>query len=310
MTTDAQPRADDLPRPIGFVQPVDDRAKRAVAALNERRLDQARRHIEAIDESRDLGRMWKLLLDGKLHCEEGRFAVGESALRRAAALALEFGLPKESDKADAVKSDSATAVRIAAAAMEGVGLAQRRQDRPTEARKAHAAAAEFRDQYGSFEEQWQSKVSLGLTAMLLRDTDEAEQRFRSALRLAAIASEQPSHKQALVWGYLANLLTTLNRPAEAVDAARNARDAWRRHDPGSLVGIRASLQLAEAMIHAGESRLADDAAAAESHVREAVELLESINDEISAFGDRAMVDSARRDQLLDFAQRLLNHLTD
>jgi len=311
MNTPALPNKSDAPsEPTGQVQPKMERALRAVAALRDGRLADAEKHIAAIEESSAIDRAWKRYLEGRLMSARGGFESAEAPLRQAAALAVELGLSLPHDagerNGDACEGTlNAGAFRLAAAAYEALGLALRRQDRPAEAYSAHLIAGRLREEHGTFEEQWESAISLGLSAELARDAQKSEMWFRKALAIAERTTEKPAEKGAIAWTHLSALLADSARYEEAVAAARAARDLWLKHDSGALEAVRADVHLAHTLIRLCEALVGTGASQAGDAARKAISLLEPAGEALSAFGPRAADDSARCNELVDFAHRLL-----
>ncbi len=302
-----------VPRPGGFIRPTLDRAQRAMSAIMRGRFDDAEKHISALDESTALDRTWKEFLKGKLLSARGEFSKAETPLRKAAAMAIEFALPtptnrresdQESEDSDDDMADRVLAIRLSATAWEAVGVALRRQDRPEKAVRAHWIALSLREECGSFDEQWESALSLGLACDFTRDATRAETWFHRALHFAEQATENREAKQAEVWTHLSALLSRSDRHEKAVSAARTAGDLWRSHDLGSLEVGRSDVRLAYTLVRRGESLIADRPSDAARVLDEALALLESAGERLAAFGPPAAGDTARCAELVDFARRL------
>ncbi|MCH9001478.1 MAG: hypothetical protein IIC02_02805, partial [Planctomycetes bacterium] len=73
--------ADD--RPIGIVQPESEPARRALRALNERRLEHAEENLSNIDESPPAQGIWKTILTGMLAAARSDAAAAEACFREA-----------------------------------------------------------------------------------------------------------------------------------------------------------------------------------------------------------------------------------
>jgi tetratricopeptide (TPR) repeat protein len=301
MTVSTSPALQSSTAPTGWVQPTHERALLALKAINESRWSDADKHVAAIPES-PLGEYaWKMYLAGRLAAERHDFPAAEARFLEAASAALVSGLGDE-------KQVSTDAMRLAAAAMERLGYAHRRQERLDDAHRSHQAAYRLRQEHGSVEERWESAISLTLDCVVARRHDEAQRWCRVAIDLAAAASDQPAAKQAQAWGRLSAALTALGRHEEAVAAARTARDFWRMHDLAAVTAARADLEVAQALMKFGESVYERDARAARRILSEALECLTTAAEELPPFGDEAAADVRRSAELTDFARRLLDSL--
>ncbi len=265
------------PRPVGFVEPRNDRARRAMKALADARWVDAEENIAAIDGTFAEDRMWKPLLLGRLAVARGRLPAAEMILTDAAA-------EGRASAAECEDQSEASLWRLAAVAYDDLGRVCRRQDRPEEARLAHRSAYDLRCRYGSAEEEWESCLALGVDAELVRDFEQAQHWYRLAIDVAAQASEDSEKKRAVGWSQLAASLINGGRHAEAVDAARTARDWWYRHDPASVEIARADLKLGYALLKHGESLHESDRAEAANALDEAAEWLAEARESLEAFG--------------------------
>ncbi|MEK7731397.1 MAG: hypothetical protein AAB363_06025 [Planctomycetota bacterium] len=288
-------------RPTGNVQPANERAVLALKAIHESRWSDAEKRIAAIPES-PLGEYaWKMYLDGLLAGERNEFPKSETALLAAASAAFVVGFGDE-------KSVAADALRLAAAAMEKLGYAHRRQERLADAYHAHLAAYRLREEHGSSDERWETAMSLAVDCTVSRRDDEAQRWCRVAIDLAVETSQQPIAKQAQSWGRLAFALISLGRHDEAVAAARTARDLWRIHDRSAVTAARADVDLAGALMKHAESIYESECAQARKLLSEALAFLATAADELPPFGPEAAADVRRCAEQTDFARRLLASL--
>jgi len=287
--------------PTGWVQPTHERALLALKAINESRWSDADKHVAAIPESPLYDYAWKVYLAGRLAAERHDFPAAEARFLEAASAALVSGLADE-------KNVSTDAMRLGAAAMEKLGCAYRRQERLDDAHHSHRAAYCLRQEHGSFDERWETAMSLAVDCTVARRHDEAQRWCRVAIGLAAAASDQPAAKQAQAWSRLSAALTALGRHEEAVAAARTARDFWRMHDIAAVTAARADLEVAQALMKFGESVYERDATAARTILSEALECLTTAAEELPPFGPEAADDVRRSAELTDFARRLLDSL--
>ena len=287
-------------RPTGHMRPTNDRAVLALKAIHESRWSDAQKHIAAVPET-PLGEYaWKMYLAGLLAGERNEFPKSETALLAAASAAFVVGFADE-------KSIAADELRLAAQALEKLGTALRRQER-LDAYHAHLAAYRLRVEHGSFDEQWETAMSLAVDCTVARRDDEAQRWCRVAIDLAVETSQQPAVKQAQSWGRLATALTSLSRHEEAVAAARTARDLWRKHDRSVVTAARADVDLAGALMKYAESVYESDAAQARRLLNEALAFLTTAADELPPFGVEAAADVRRCTEQTDFARRLLDSL--
>jgi tetratricopeptide (TPR) repeat protein len=282
------------------VRPTNERAVLALKAIHESRWSDAQKHIAAIPES-PLGEYaWKMYLAGLLAGERDEFPKSETALLAAASAAFVVGFADE-------KSVAADALRFGAAVLEKLGFALRRQER-LDAYHAHLAAYRLREEHGSFDEQWETAMSLAVDCTVARRDDEAQRWCRAAIGLAGETSDQPFAKQAQSWGRLAAALTSLGRHEEAVTSARTAREFWRKHDRSAVTAARADLDLAGVLMKHAESVYETDCAQAKKLLNEALAFLATAADELPPFGPEAVADVRRCTEQTDFARRLLDSL--
>lgn len=311
----------DEVRPVGRLVPADERGRRALAALRERRLADARRHLESRPAVGPDGVAWKLLLQGWLHLEEGRTVQAETTLVRAvcAATISAHGRVHESCTDDgatvSASADGGSAWRLLAECLHVLGRVYRRQDQPVAAREAHGAALQLCERCGSFEEVWDALISLGLDADLAGEREEAVRHYQRAEEAGGRCAEEPLHKQAVAVSHAAGALSVEGRHAEAVAAARAARELWRRHDVAGVGFARSGLQLGRTLLRWGEALLcasaAEDSGGSAGEWRspaeivgEAVSTLGAARDALLAFGPAQHGEAQECAELCDFAGRL------
>jgi hypothetical protein len=199
---------------------------------------------------------------------------------------------------------SARSWRIAARAFEALGRLHRRRDEVERAADAHGAAYRLRAAHGSVEEQWESALSLAVTASLRREGDAGRRWVEHAQRLAARCQDAPRRRLAATLDQLARLLMDEGDHVGAVRAAREARDGWRAEDPTGLAPVRADVRLAHCLIRRAEARAGEPGEACLPILDEALELLGSSADELAAFGAEAGADLRWCRDQQDFALRL------
>ncbi len=286
------------PPPTGIIRPTEVRAVRAFTALDVRRLSDAAKHIESLPDSSKIDRAWKSLLSGLLALRREASADAEKHLREAASMALMVGMVTEDREID-------SAPRLAALAYHHLGWLYRRQDRPDAALSVHQEARRLRERHGSFEEQWETAVELGMDAGIARRYDEAHRWYRTAIDLAERASEDSSRESAVAWTLLSSSLLEYELHDEAVTAARKARDAWQAHDVGAVETARADLILGGALLGQGEAFHGCDDELAKSVLDEATQLFSTAYEAFLAFGTGSATDARLSLEQRDFAQRLI-----
>ena len=287
----------DSARPVGFIRPENDRAIRALKALDDGRLSDAENNIAAIPDSAPLEQGWKQVLEGLLAMARHEFALAESHLSQAAADLPVAALSRGHPPGDAD-------LRLTARALHQLGLLYRRQDRPEEAYRAHHPAYHLRDEHGSFEEVWETALSLGIDLDLAGRYEEAQGWHRLAIDTAAKATEEPAQKQATAWTYLSASLTQSENHSEAVAAARTARDWWLKHDLAAVTAARADMKLGHALLKQGESLHDRQPDQAKPILEGAIQWLTTAAESLEAFGPDHAADVRWCLEQQDFAQRL------
>ncbi len=313
-------------RPRGFLQPVHQRAIRAVKALAENRIEDAEANVAAIPETPADSRIWKGFISGQVAVVRGDFGAAEVALVQATALALLLGMPAVGDADEpsptarpnsplcgevgaATSQDTflnlgPETTRLLAAVVENLGCLYRRQERLNEAFCAHRLALGLRRGSGSYEELWETATSLGLDADVAHSPKESLRWHQMAVDLAERVSEQADQKRALAWQHLSAALIEAGHPQQAVAAAKTARGSWHRHDRGGLAAAKADLILGHALLRYGESLWATDAESASAILGGAIDWLATAHESLAAFGAPAAADAQSCLQLKDFAERL------
>lgn len=280
-------------RPTGFVVPGDGDTCRAIKAIEEHRLTDADQIVERMSRCANTDATWAFLVRGMLAAAKGDFARAEPHLWQAATWAL---LTNQEDDADAR--------RLAARALEKIGWIRRRRDRASEAEPIHRRALRIRETHGSFEEMWESTMSLGFAADLARRTDDALDWFQRAVELGEECTHQPQRKQAGAWSASGAALLDAARFTEAADACTKAHNAWQLYDAGCLSAAKAAAKLAHAVLKRAESIHADTPDESARLLDEAIARLTETNETLLAFGLPAAADAHWTTQQLDFARRL------
>ncbi len=282
---------------VGAVAPTSDRAVRALRALEQNRLRDAEANIAAMSASQPKQRAWKLLLRGMLATERRDFAAAEVHLSRSVAAALEAGLDENAEP-------GAEAMRLAALGFDRIGSIHRRQDQPATASRAHQAAFLLRLEHGSCEEVWESANALGLDAGVAARHADAQTWYRQAVAIARSAAEAPHHKEAISWANLTDALAENGQLEDAVEAARSAHEAFRRHDVGAVATALAEMRLGHTLLRRGEALHDVDPGQARGVLAEAISHLETAHESLLPFGPSRATDARWCAEQKDFAERL------
>ena len=281
-------------RPVGFVQPAGGPSLLAAKAINEGRVDEAKRHAAGITDDTLIARAWRALLLALITIEQGELSRAEPLLLEASAMALE-----ESEVPPAHPIESSSRLRTGARALVHLGWLYRRTERCADASRVHLAAHLLREDHGSYEEIWESATELGLDADVARTFEDGQRWHRRAVEAAQSAHEEPLKKQALAWTNLVTSHEAADQVDEAVEVARTAQHCWHQFDSAAVTAVRADAKLGRALLKKGERlcRSGDpDAAPAEADLAtaerqnavevlgEAVNLLAAARDGLLAFG--------------------------
>ncbi|MFQ5472958.1 MAG: hypothetical protein ACE5FA_08765 [Dehalococcoidia bacterium] len=245
-----------------------------------------------------MDRAWKSLLGGLVAIARGELRKAESELLKASTLACVNALGAD-------ELNQMEAWRLAGRTLHHLGWVYRRQDRLAEASQTHLAAHRLRDDYGSFDEIWETAIELGLDYDVARNCEEGCRWHRAALQAAKQAASKSDQKQAVAWSYLAASCTDDDRHEEGVSAARSARDCWRAHDIGAVTAAQADMKLGAALLKQGEMLCDRTDELAATVLTEAKEWLTVARDALLAFGGEHTNEAQRCDDQIDFARRLL-----
>jgi Flp pilus assembly protein TadD len=315
METSVKSVTTSVARPSGNLAPTHERAVRAIKALAESRLGDAESNIVALPDEPGEHRVWKHWLSGRLALAKENLFEAESSLLQAAALAWLDGASTANTTIGSATANADEFLhhhwelkpesgRLLGAVWEHLGCLYRRQERCEEARRAHRVAIQLRSAFGSLEEQWESAIGLGLTETIAGRPDESRKWYQAAFECAGRAAEAADEKTAETWQCLAASLMEQGEYVKAAQAARKAREAWRRCNAGTISAAQSELSLGRVLLRCAETPFASDSAEVPRILDEAVECLESAEESLAAFGANA-ADSARIcTQLLDFAGRL------
>ena len=252
-----------------------------------------------------IDRAWKLLVAGVSAGRTGRLSESEPLLLQAVSHAMIGAWTTVGKMEDAAAPPvDPLAVRLAARTLNQLGWTYRRQERGVDALRCHLAAYRLRADFGSFEEQWETAVELGLDADVLQRYDEARQWCQRAVEAAACAAQEPDAKRAVALTNLGTICLEAGDHESAIAAASAARQAWHDHDAGALTAAQADARLGAALLTRGEALL-EAGQPADDVLGDAIRWLTNAADALAAFGDPATTDAAACRQQLDFAQRLL-----
>ncbi len=291
----------DCTRPTGVVSPSAESAKRALRALAEHRLTHAEENIEAITLRGAAEDVWTAILQGMLQAARLNFPTAEQYMRGAL-------LDLQNHTSDEKQVLNPYLPRVSAFANHQLGIVHRRQDRPKAAYDAHLAAYRHRDEFGSFEELWESALALGIDLDLAGDHADGQNWFRTAIAAAARAEETPAEKQAVAWTHLAESLLQEERWQDAVQAAVSARSWWHAPDISAPSAARADMRLGHAVLRHGAALLESGAPTAGESLTEALRILREVRESFEAFGAAFVADRAYCDEQIDFAERLIASL--
>lgn len=288
---------------VGMLQPLSDRAIAATAALDEGRIADAEQHVAAMTRDRSIDRAWRLLLTGRIAIRRSDFAAAQAALSEAALLATAEGSAEEIDS-------DLTVHRLAACALNELGRVYRRRDLHAPALSVHRAAYQLRLRYGSVDEIGESASELGLDHDVTGAHADAERWHRTAVEAAEQSATTNPGALASAWTRLYGSLEKGERYADAVEAARSARERWRQHDAGSSQAANADLGLGGSLLKYAASLRERSDDNATTHLKEAIKWLVMAHESLLAFGPDCAADVRWCSEQLDFAKGLLESVTD
>ncbi|MCH8147216.1 MAG: hypothetical protein IH987_04375, partial [Planctomycetes bacterium] len=244
------PLADDN-RPSGIIQPDSEPTRRALRALNERRLEHAEENLSSVAESPPAQRIWNTILRGMLAAARPDAAAAEACFREASGAG-----PAAAMMADQEPGNDT--MRVAAFALHQLGLLFRRRDEPQLALRAHSPAYHIRNEHGSFEELSESALALGIDHDLAGEYEAGQDWHRIAIEASAKTTENVAENQATAWSHLTASLMLSERYEDAVEAARTAREWWHKHDITAVTATRADMKLGHALLRVAASRIETD----------------------------------------------------
>ena len=288
-------------RPVGMIAPTHDRATRALIALADDRLRDARMNIDAMPRATATDRAWCRLIAGMVALHSGRFSEAEDHLLVAAG-----SCALEQDHADGRVGRDVP--RLRALCWHHLGRTYRRQDDLDRAVFVHESAYRIRHRHGAPEELAESAVELGMDADVLGLHEDAQDWYHRALDWAKQATEDPLRIQALIWTKLVSSFMGSGHGVQAVEAAGHARDCWRQHDITSADCARADMVLAGAQLKLAETLHDTEPASAAEALQIAIDGLGEACESLLAFGEDQMPHAKWCADQKDFAERLLASL--
>jgi tetratricopeptide (TPR) repeat protein len=293
------------------IRPTHERAIRALKALDEGRWLDARKNADALPDAPIAELAWKTHLHGRVHLALNELQAAETALERAAALAMEWGGVSGSTGqrtavgTRALDGTSGEAARLAAEALEHLGRGLRRGEHGRRAIRAHWAAYELRREHGSTLEQWESAHSLAIDHALGGELVESKCWYERAIDHAQSADFE-CHAKSLIG--LASIHLALGDPLAATRTARTACDVWRRNAAGSAERFLTEKQLGLCTLRQAEAAFEADPRQAGSLLVEAAAILNAAQQELVAFGAETSGQARECAELLDFVRRLQDSL--
>ncbi len=288
-------------RPFGAVWPKESHAHRALQALREGRVQDAKQEAESIPQVELVDRAWKLLVDGLAVAERAKLGEAERLLLQAAAQAFVSG-------AGTSGLSDGPRLRVAGLMFHHLGWVYRRRERPDDASQAHLVAYYLRERHGSREELWDTAIELGLDYDVAKRFTDAQRWHRTAIDMSEQLAEPSEEKQAIAWSNLAASLMEEGRCEEAVSAARNSRERWRAHDVGAVTASLADMKLGSALLQLGQGLHESNPSEARSVLNEAMSQLTAAHEALSAFGKGYAGDAQTCAEQQDLAERLLASL--
>lgn len=284
----------------GHILPQDGRARRAVKAIDEKRFDDAAKHISAIPDDSIVTQAWKSYLSGCLAWAQHDICAAEVSLTNCVQT-LSSKTPNGRD------STGHDVMRLIAAAHELYGSVLRRQDRPEESLKHHQKAYQLRQDFGSPEERFESATSMGITHRILRQQNEARSWFERSKQHAESCA---TGHRALVASALSNLATVYEatQPQDALNAAIEAQAIWYDYDPTSSEALLADVAVGNRLLGLGQSLLESIDPHAGTTLAEAVHTLTKCQIALNACGPAQHETALLVAERLDFAKRLASSL--
>lgn len=301
------------PRPVGMLQPGNERAALALKAINEARWRDARKHLDALADAGEALAAWRQYLEGELYLRQGCVVEADGWYVRAAAIAL---APRATGISTIEIEDPGSAgTRLAAAALEQLGTARRRQERFAHAIRAHQLALGLRREHGSAFEEWQSAISLGVDLSLAGDHDRA---LRTLSRARALARTLPGgpddpigqatgalgEAYAMTLEHSVRALAAAGRHVECVGVCREVLELRARLNPSGAAFPLARMNLGRALLQQTEATMDGDSGEAARSLQEAIAHLDEAGESLGAFGSNLAADTRQCQRLLDFANRL------
>lgn len=287
------------PRPVDPLQPDHENAVLAIVALDQNRIADAKHHVELIPEKPLLNRAWKMLLHGRVSTEQSQPVEAESSFLQSAALAFidEMGAGED-------RTQQANQLRLCACALHFAGRVLRRRDKPADAHQTHKSSYHLREKHGSIDELSETAIELGLDLDLMRKYEDARVWYHKAVDLARQSRHDPLQKQAIAWTHLSNNFAECDQWVDAVDAARNARNAWVERDASDVSVAQAELTLGSALLKFAACLREKNDEQSGAILEESLNRLNEAHESLLAFGSDHAADAHWCNEQIQFAQQL------
>lgn len=266
---------------------------RCLSLLKSGRIQEAGSLIASLSGATGQEQAWKSYLQARLYAEQGDFGSAKSLAQRSAGRALQEAIP----------ASAALMMSLASAGLELEGLALRRLDQPEKAKRLHVAAYGLRTEVNALAGQCESAASIGLCAQQIGEVEESDRWLTKASQVEC-ADRQTATKKASALVCLAALQLQRSLLSDGIEAARAAQRLLASFLPGELVSASAQLCVTHASLRQGEQLLSEGNPSARTMLDELVGTLESIHDELLAFGPAAHLDVELCAEQLDFARQL------
>jgi len=294
-----------LPLVSDFSDSNADHTGRAIRALEENRIADARANVQRICGESLIYALWKHFLGGCIQLLEGDPEGAEITLGQCIASGnLSKGELGSTERTSRHKEDCTEGVHLLqAAAFEKRGFIRRRLERLDEAKSDHQQAYKLRTQCNSPDGCWESALSLGLDAIVARHCDESRSWFLRAAEHAEHSSS-PLEFAAVAVGHLVGVLIELHNYEQALSAATRAFELRRAHNPGAIETVLSEALLGRTQLRFAQAQM-DKGQSATLALEAGLRSLRRAREELSAFGSELENDITECNDQIDFAERLL-----
>lgn len=293
-------------RPAGLLVPEDDAFARTWRSLQRLGAGDARtkatdvkRKIDALPDDNALDHRWKRILQGVMAIHQVRLSDAHGYLLEAAVLELVDCVLTQEERE---RPDS---FRLSALALHHTGLVWRRQERLHEASRAHEAAFQLRERFGSLEESWETAIELGLDEDVSQRWEDAARWYHRAIAMAEAFPTGATRRCAVSWRHLSVSREQAQAYEESVTAAHKAFEYFVHHDSGGVDVARAVARHGTTLLRYGESLLESCDSRAAEVLRDSSGRLKKAGDALRAFGREHESQAHVCAQQMDFAKRLL-----